>query len=50
MLCVAVDIVGLKVLGMNLLVLNSREVVEDLLDKRGAKYSSRPPMTVVNKW
>lgn len=44
------EIVGLKVLGMNLLVLNSAEVVEDLLDKRGAKYSSRPPMTVLTKW
>jgi hypothetical protein len=44
------DIIGLKTIGSRLLVLNSRKVIQRLLVERGAIYSDRPPLTLMNKW
>lgn len=43
------DIIGLRVLGNNILVLNDLKTINDLLDKRGATYSHRPVFTVVGE-
>ena len=43
------DIVGLNVLGKPLVVLNSREAISDLLEKRGSIYSDRPELPLLNK-
>lgn len=43
------DLVGLKILGTHILVLNSPKVMYDLLEKRGGKYSGRPIFTVVGE-
>nr|BAL05146.1 cytochrome P450 [Phanerodontia chrysosporium] len=40
------DIVALRVPGYNLLVLNSRQAIYDLLDSRSAVYSDRPQGTM----
>ncbi|KAL6309263.1 cytochrome P450 [Sparassis latifolia] len=37
------DIFHLRILGRNIVILNSLQVATDLMDKRGAKYSDRPP-------
>lgn len=36
------DVIHLKVLGKHIIVLNSYKAASELLDNRGAKYSSRP--------
>jgi cytochrome P450 len=41
------DIVHVSVLGYHLIVLNSKAVVDDLLDKRSAIYSGRPRMPML---
>lgn len=38
------DIMYLEFLGKRTVVLNSQKIARDLLEKRGAKYSSRPRM------
>lgn len=40
------DVMHLKVLSHNIIVLNSVEAATDLLEKRSALYSDRPTMTV----
>ncbi|KAL4259189.1 cytochrome P450 family protein [Pleurotus pulmonarius] len=40
------DVIHLKVLGSNMIVLNSVEAATDLLEKRSAQYSDRPNVTV----
>ncbi|KZT41728.1 cytochrome P450 [Sistotremastrum suecicum HHB10207 ss-3] len=42
-------IIGLKILGKPIVILNSRESIEDLLAKRGAIYSDRPHLHVMSK-
>lgn len=46
---VASDIVYLTALGSKLLVLSSFEAARDLLDRKGAIYSSRPRLVVKNE-
>ncbi|PPQ69644.1 hypothetical protein CVT24_001217 [Panaeolus cyanescens] len=41
------DMIYMEVLGRPFLVLNTLEKVDDLLDKRSLKYSSRPHMTML---
>lgn len=43
------DLVGLNVLGMKILVLNSHKAVSDLLEKRGNVYSDRPVFIAVGE-
>lgn len=43
------DLVFFYGLGNNLLVLNSMEAINDLLEKRGQIYSDRPIFTVVGE-
>lgn len=43
------DVVGLRALGTNIIVLNSLDTINDLLDKRGTNYSHRPVFTVVGE-
>ncbi|KAH0582171.1 hypothetical protein H2248_011822 [Termitomyces sp. 'cryptogamus'] len=43
------DLVFFHGLGSNILVLNTLEAIEDLLDKRATVYSSRPFFTVVSE-
>ncbi|KAI0730583.1 cytochrome P450 [Earliella scabrosa] len=43
------DVVYMKALGSHLLVLNSFEAARDLLDKKGALYSSRPRLVMINE-
>ncbi|KAI0033249.1 cytochrome P450, partial [Vararia minispora EC-137] len=43
------DIVGLRALGYNVVVLNSLRAFDDLLNKRGDNYSHRPNLTVVRE-
>ena len=38
------DLMYLEIFGKRTLIVNSQKVARDLLDKRGAKYSSRPRM------
>jgi hypothetical protein len=41
------DMVYLQVFGRGVLVLHSTEAVNELLVRRGTKYSSRPPSRMV---
>ncbi|KAG8684200.1 hypothetical protein FRC11_012477, partial [Ceratobasidium sp. 423] len=41
------DIIFLEMFGHKLLILNSAESVSELLDKRSALYSDRPPIPMV---
>ncbi|VDC07343.1 unnamed protein product [Peniophora sp. CBMAI 1063] len=41
------DVVGLRVFGTNIIVLNSMQAFNELLNKRASKYSHRPVFTVV---
>ena len=43
------DIVHVKAFGKHFIIINSLEVVSDLLDKRSSKYSSRPRLPMVNE-
>ena len=43
------DIVYLRILGQDLLFINSYEVATDLLDKRSTVYSSRPHIVMVHE-
>lgn len=40
------DVMHLKVLGRNMIVLNSVQAATDLLEGRSAQYSDRPSMNV----
>ncbi|TFK57181.1 cytochrome P450 [Heliocybe sulcata] len=42
------DLIYVRLLGNPILILNSAKVANDLLDKRGANYSSRPVRPMVN--
>lgn len=42
------DVVYLKVLRQPMLILNSLEAAQDLLDKRSAIYSDRPNFVLLN--
>ncbi|GJE96382.1 cytochrome P450 [Phanerochaete sordida] len=42
------DILRLEVLGSNIIIVNSLEAANDLLDKRSAIYSDRPDMPMLN--
>ncbi|KAJ8088569.1 hypothetical protein PM082_022642 [Marasmius tenuissimus] len=42
-------IVSIPVFGERLIILNSKKAVDDLLDKRSAKYSDRPAMRMTNE-
>ncbi|EKM54990.1 uncharacterized protein PHACADRAFT_119876 [Phanerochaete carnosa HHB-10118-sp] len=42
------DILRLNVLGSNIIIVNSLEAANDLLDKRSAIYSDRPEMPMLN--
>ncbi|KZS94744.1 cytochrome P450 [Sistotremastrum niveocremeum HHB9708] len=44
------NIVGLKVLGQPIVILNSKDAISNLLTKRSAIYSNRPRMEVLNTW
>ncbi|THH03858.1 hypothetical protein EW146_g10328 [Bondarzewia mesenterica] len=41
------DIIYMRAFGNSVMVLNSAKVADDLLDKRGAIYSSRPERAMV---
>lgn len=41
--------VGLNVLGKKLIILNSYEAAVELLEKRNAIYSSRPPLPLIEQ-
>jgi hypothetical protein len=41
------DILGLRVLGQPIIILNSLDVATDLLDKRSRIYSDRPNLTLL---
>ncbi|KAJ6570526.1 cytochrome P450, partial [Mycena vulgaris] len=41
------DVIHLHSLGRNIIVLNSHQAATDLLNKRGANYSDRPKMTII---
>ena len=43
------DIIGLRALGNNIVVLNSLKTINDFLDKRGSNNSHRPVFTVVGE-
>jgi hypothetical protein len=43
------DVIGLRVLGHHILVLNSLQTINDLLDKRAKIYSNRPVFTVLGE-
>lgn len=43
------DLVFLHGLGRNILILNSHEVITDLLEKQGANYSARPHLIMANE-
>ncbi|TFK84330.1 cytochrome P450 [Polyporus arcularius HHB13444] len=43
------DIIRVSALGMNIVVANTLEVVNELLDKRSAIYSDRPRMVMLNE-
>lgn len=42
------DVVYTRFLQTPVVILNSLEVAQDLLDKRSAKYSDRPPITLLS--
>ena len=44
------DIIGIKVPGSRIYVLNSKEAANELLDQRSSKYSSKPSLTMVNEY
>lgn len=44
------DVIGLRVLGKSIVILNSRTAIVDLLEKRSAAYSDRPQLTVIKRW
>jgi hypothetical protein len=48
-LYIASDIIFVKYMGTNILILNSLESALDLLDKRSAKYSSRPSFVMAKE-
>ncbi|KAJ6555591.1 cytochrome P450 [Mycena vulgaris] len=41
------DVIHLHSFGRNIIVLNSQQAATDLLDKRGANYSDRPKMVII---
>ncbi|KAI0071338.1 cytochrome P450 [Panus rudis PR-1116 ss-1] len=41
------DVIGLRIFGTNIVVLNSLEAATELLDKRSSIYSDRPHMTMI---
>ncbi|KAK1230830.1 hypothetical protein PQX77_006070 [Marasmius sp. AFHP31] len=43
------DIVSIPVFGQRMIILNTKKAVDDLLDKRSAKYSDRPAMRMANE-
>ncbi|KAF6756890.1 cytochrome P450 [Ephemerocybe angulata] len=43
------NILSANALGTNLIIVNSIEIAEDLLEKRAVKYSDRPVSTLVNE-
>lgn len=43
------DIVHLQGLGQSIIILNSKQAIDDLLEKRGNLYSNRPRYTVVGE-
>ncbi|SJL10574.1 uncharacterized protein ARMOST_13962 [Armillaria ostoyae] len=43
------DVIGLKVLGRSIIVLNSRTAIHDLLDERSMIYSDRPSVPFVTE-
>ncbi|KAI0064948.1 CyP450 monooxygenase [Artomyces pyxidatus] len=43
------DIIHLQVFGFHLVVLNTKEVADDLMDKRSSIYSDRPRMPMMNE-
>ncbi|KAK1230828.1 hypothetical protein PQX77_006068 [Marasmius sp. AFHP31] len=43
------DIVSIPVFGERMIILNTKKAVDDLLDKRSAKYSDRPAMRMANE-
>ena len=47
--CIGSDLIRLKTLGTNIVIVNSHNTATDLLDKRGAVYSSRPTFTMLNE-
>ena len=49
MWCGAGDVIYIHKLGNSMIVLNSAEAVNDLFEKRGALYSSRPRRVMVNE-
>ncbi|KAJ6575009.1 cytochrome P450 [Mycena capillaripes] len=42
------DIVSIEIFGSRMMILNSLEAVTELLEKRSANYSDRPPMHMAN--
>ncbi|KIJ57163.1 hypothetical protein M422DRAFT_238752 [Sphaerobolus stellatus SS14] len=42
------DLVSLKVFGLNILILNSRQMTHELFDKRSSIYSDRPLLPMIN--
>ncbi len=47
--CLSGDVIGLKVLGQSIIVLNSRTAIHDLLDERSVIYSDRPSVPFVTE-
>ena len=43
------DIVHVKAFGKRFIIINSLEVISDLLEERSSKYSSRPRLPMVNE-
>jgi hypothetical protein len=43
------DLIYLNIAGQPMVVLNSQKVASDLLDRRAAKYSDRPPLIVASE-
>jgi hypothetical protein len=41
------DVMHLHAFGRNIIVLSSHQAATDLLDKRGANYSDRPKMVII---
>ncbi|TFK68100.1 cytochrome P450 [Pluteus cervinus] len=44
------DLVGLRVLGQPIVLINSFELANELLTKRGAYYSDRPGFSLIQEW
>ncbi|KAI0076591.1 cytochrome P450 [Panus rudis PR-1116 ss-1] len=42
------DVIGLRIFGTNIVVVNSLEAATELLDKRSSIYSDRPHMTMID--